>query len=231
MKWAWKIASFAEIQIFVHATFVVIPALVLFETLAGGASLGVALSAVFFVLAVFGCVLLHELGHALMAARYGIGTRRITLLPIGGLAQLERMPEKPRQELAVALAGPVVNVVIAASLFLGIKLAGGLQNVESLSAMSSSWTVKLMVANVVLVLFNLLPAFPMDGGRVVRAPLGHAHAASSGNPHCRLAWTNHRHFSGSCRLLYQLVFDAGCLFCLLCGTCRAVARRVQFDIE
>ena len=171
MKWAWKIASFAEIQIFVHATFVVIPALVLLEALAGGASLGGALSAVFFVLAVFGCVLLHELGHALMAARYGIGTRRITLLPIGGLAQLERMPEKPRQELAVALAGPVVNVVIAASLFLGMKLAGGVQNVESLSVISSSWTVKLMVANIVLVLFNLLPAFPMDGGRVVRALL------------------------------------------------------------
>ena len=171
MKWAWKIASFEEIQIFVHATFVVIPALVLLETLAGGASLGVALSAVFFVLAVFGCVLLHELGHALMAAHYGIGTRRITLLPIGGLAQLERMPEKPRQELAVALAGPAVNVVIAASLFLGMKLAGGFQNVEPLSAISSSWTVKLMVANIVLVLFNLLPAFPMDGGRVVRALL------------------------------------------------------------
>jgi Zn-dependent protease len=171
MKWAWKIASFSEIQIFVHATFVILPAVVLFETLAVGGTLGAALSAVFFVLAVFGCVLLHELGHALMAARYGIATRSITLLPIGGLALLERMPEKPRQELAVALAGPAVNVVIAASLFLGMQFAGGFQNLQSISMNSSSWTVKLMVANIVLVLFNLLPAFPMDGGRVVRALL------------------------------------------------------------
>ena len=171
MKWAWKIASFSEIQIFVHATFVLLPVLVMFEALAAGGTLGVALWAVFFVLAVFGCVLLHELGHALMAARYGIGTRSITLLPIGGLAQLERMPEKPRQELAVALAGPAVNVVIAVSLFLGIQLAGGFQGPQTFSAISSSWTVKLMVANIVLVLFNLLPAFPMDGGRVLRALL------------------------------------------------------------
>ena len=116
-------------------------------------------------------MLLHEYGHALAARRYGIATRDITLLPIGGVARLERMPEKPSQELVVALAGPLVNVVIAAGLFVGLKLGGYWQPLTSLSATSGNLLERLLVVNLFLVGFNLLPAFPMDGGRVLRAVL------------------------------------------------------------
>jgi Zn-dependent protease len=116
-------------------------------------------------------VLLHEYGHALAARQYGIATKDITLLPIGGLARLERMPEKPAQELVVALAGPLVNVVIAASLFAGLVLSGKWQPLSQLSLVQGGFAERLMVVNVFLVLFNLLPAFPMDGGRVLRSLL------------------------------------------------------------
>ena len=110
------------------------------------------------VAAVFGCILLHEMGHALAARRYGIGTRSITLLLFGGLAALERIPSSPRKELVVALAGPAVNVVIALMLWPIVYFTEG-------------WGATLLAINVMLVLFNLLPAFPMDGGRVLRAAL------------------------------------------------------------
>ncbi|HYE03485.1 MAG TPA: site-2 protease family protein, partial [Phycisphaerales bacterium] len=130
------------------------------------------------VLSVFGCVVLHELGHSLAAARYGVRTRRITLLPIGGVAALERIPEDPRQELVIAAAGPLVNVIIAAGIFAGLSLAGprpelmdrGLEGYLSPERFLQS----LMGINIVLVLFNLLPAFPMDGGRILRALLAMA---------------------------------------------------------
>jgi Zn-dependent protease len=166
-----KLGTIAGIRIQVHWTFFLVLAWILFTALIAGKGLLAALSSIAFVLVLFGCVVLHELGHALAARFYGIPTRDITLLPIGGVARLERMPRKPKQELVVALAGPMVNVIIAAVLFLLIAPATGLANLTSTSFQGAAFLQQLMFVNIALVLFNLLPAFPMDGGRVVRALL------------------------------------------------------------
>ncbi len=127
-----------------------------------------------FIVLLFACVVAHEFGHIWAARRYGIATRDVTLLPIGGVASLERMPEKPSQEIVVALAGPAVNVVIAAAL-LAVMAATGegfdSRQLAELERAQSSLLMQLAAANIALVLFNLIPAFPMDGGRVLRAML------------------------------------------------------------
>ncbi|MGQ0569808.1 MAG: site-2 protease family protein [Armatimonadota bacterium] len=171
MRWSWKLGEVSGIAIYVHATFFLLIAWVVARHWIERAELGPALAGVGFVLALFACVVLHELGHALTARRFGIRTRDITLLPIGGLARMERMPDDPRQELWVALAGPAVNVAIAAVLFAWLRITGTWQPIEQLTVGSGSFAQRLMIVNVSLVVFNLLPAFPMDGGRVVRSLL------------------------------------------------------------
>ncbi|MDQ7842775.1 MAG: site-2 protease family protein [Armatimonadota bacterium] len=171
MKWAWRLGTVAGIAVYVHATFFILIAWVAVTHWAQGRDFLAAAAAVIFILALFACVVLHELGHALTARRYGIRTRDITLLPIGGVARLERMPEEPLQELWVAAAGPAVNVVIALLLFLWLTIAGGVEPVSGITMTQGPFLERLMILNLILVVFNLLPAFPMDGGRIVRALL------------------------------------------------------------
>ncbi len=171
MKWSWKIGQYRGIGVYVHATFFILIAFVVISHWNSTQNVAKTLEGVGFILALFGCVILHEFGHALTAARYGIRTRDITILPIGGVARLERMPDEPIQELWVALAGPAVNVVIAFLLFLWLQISSSWTPVEGLSMINGPFLERLMVVNVFLVVFNMLPAFPMDGGRVLRAML------------------------------------------------------------
>lgn len=159
---SWKLGTAFGIGIYVHWTFLLLPILLRLN----GANFDSPADTLFLlgvILAVFGCVVLHELGHALTAGRFGIPTRDITLYPIGGVARLERMTERPREELLIALAGPTVNVVLVGVLWPLCVLLRGLTLGE--------FVFNLLVANATLACFNLVPAFPMDGGRVLRALL------------------------------------------------------------
>jgi Zn-dependent protease/predicted transcriptional regulator len=171
MRWQWKLGRFAGIDVFVHATFLLLIGWVGYSHWLERQNWEDVLSGVLFILALFLCVILHEYGHALTARRYGIKTRDITLYPIGGVARLERMPEKPIEELWVALMGPAVNVVIAALLFVYLSVTNTMVPLRELTVASGSFAERLMMVNIWLVLFNLIPAFPMDGGRVLRALL------------------------------------------------------------
>jgi Zn-dependent protease/predicted transcriptional regulator len=171
MKWSWKIGTFAGVDVYMHATFLILIGFVALSYWGISQSWISVAEGVGFILALFACVVLHEYGHALTARKYGIKTRDITLLPIGGVARLERMPDEPRQELWVALAGPAVNVVIAAVLFAWLTLTSSIQPVTELGVTTGSFIERLMVVNLFLVGFNMIPAFPMDGGRVLRALL------------------------------------------------------------
>lgn len=171
MRWQWKLGTFARIDVFVHATFLLLIGWIGYSYWLQYGTIAKVVEGILFILVLFLCVVLHEYGHALTARRYGIKTRDITLYPIGGVARLERMPDEPVEELWVALMGPAVNVVIAAILFAYLFLSGGLGPINDLTVASGSFTARVMVVNITLVLFNLIPAFPMDGGRVLRALL------------------------------------------------------------
>ena len=171
MRWSFKLGQVWGIKLFVHWTFLILLIWAFAMQVGAGESVTAAIERVFFILALFACVLLHEMGHARAALRYGIRTRDITLLPIGGLARLERMPREPKQELVVALAGPAVNVVIAGLIFLVLFALNGNAPVSELLQYEGGFLQQLMWVNMFLVAFNLIPAFPMDGGRVLRALL------------------------------------------------------------
>lgn len=170
MKWRLKLGRFLGIDVYLHVTFLILLVVVWGTAMAAHDALA-AFQATGLWVAVFGCVLLHEYGHALAARFYGISTHDITLLPIGGLARLEKMPEKPAQEIVVAVAGPAVNVVIAIGLAV-VLFAGGLfRPVDEVDVTRGSFLLQLFYINIGLVVFNMLPAFPMDGGRVLRGVL------------------------------------------------------------
>ena len=171
MKWSIKIGRFAGIDVYMHFTFILLISRVALIHWRQGQSVGAAVAGVIFILTVFLCVVLHEFGHALTARRYGIKTRDILLLPIGGVARLERLPSDPLQELWVALAGPAVNVVIALALFIWLRLTASLAPLEALTLTAAPFLERVMAVNLFLVMFNMIPAFPMDGGRVLRAVL------------------------------------------------------------
>lgn len=173
MKWSWRLGRVFGIDVFMHATFLILLAWVAISHYTREGSAQGAIAGVIFTLLVFAIVVMHELGHALTARAFGIGTRDITLLPIGGVARLEKMPDRPRQELLVSLAGPAVNVVLALILYVMLRVTHAplLPAIDDPSMAATPLLTKLLWVNVSLALFNLLPAFPMDGGRALRALL------------------------------------------------------------
>lgn len=176
MNWSFNLGKISGVNIKIHWTFLLLIAWIAFAELNRGSSTSQTLLTVGYVLSIFLCVVLHEFGHILMARRFGIGTRRITLLPIGGVARLEQMPERPWREFLVAIAGPLVNVAIAAILLLIAPFSlSDLFNPEQLEALVNitpqNFLFGLCLINIILVLFNAIPAFPMDGGRILRALL------------------------------------------------------------
>lgn len=170
MRWSIRIARIFGIDVKVHVTFLLLLAWIGAAYFRQG-GWPAARTGLLFILLLFGCVLLHELGHALAAKRYGIRTADITLLPIGGVARIAQMPRDPRQELVIAAAGPAVNVAIALVLIAVLGRFADLGDVLALQDPRLALMAKLLSANVWLVLFNLIPAFPMDGGRILRALL------------------------------------------------------------
>lgn len=168
MHWSFTLGSIAGTAIRVHITFLLLLIWIgAADYFARGAE--AAAMSVIFIILVFACVVAHEFGHILTARRFGVKTPDVILSPIGGMANLERIPEKPRQELLVAIAGPVVNVVIAALLLAVWPFPPG--GIVQFDFETASLVQRLAFANITLVAFNLLPAFPMDGGRVLRALL------------------------------------------------------------
>lgn len=167
MGGSFAIGRLSGIPIRIHVTFVLF-IVWLFASYWKQGGVAVAASAIVYILLLFGCVVLHEFGHILTARRFGAETVDVVLLPIGGVARMKNIPERPGQELAVAIAGPIVNLVIAGVL---LSLVGSEELTRELSNPGQSMAIvpQLAAANLFLALFNLIPAFPMDGGRVLRA--------------------------------------------------------------
>lgn len=191
MRGSFRLFTWLGIPVFLHWSLLFYPILILFDNQGQGGDWQTLLQRLLMFVVFFGCVLLHEYGHILAARRYGVGTQDVVLTAIGGVARLQQMPERPRQELVVAIAGPLVNVAIAVVLFVLFKtvlfrgddwwifqqyLSDLSDNSEYLpGSFEIPWWIAglfdLFLLNVLMVAFNLIPAFPMDGGRVLRALL------------------------------------------------------------
>ncbi len=170
MSWSLNIGTVAGTVVRIHLTFLLFLAWIFAASYAQGGSAS-AYDSLFFMVLLFTCVLLHEFGHIFTARAFGVTTPYVTLLPIGGVAQLERIPEEPRQEFLIAIAGPLVNVAITLLL---VAFAGANLNASAASAIDNSQIAmidRLAAVNLFIALFNMIPAFPMDGGRVLRAAL------------------------------------------------------------
>ena len=171
VKWSFRIARVLGIEVRLHLTFLMLLAFYAWKGWAASGQMAGALLGILLPGTIFGCVLLHEFGHVLMARHFGIRTRDVTLLPIGGVARLESTGETPRQELAIALAGPAVNLVIAAIAGLFVLVSRIPTTPIDPVTGAGSFATWLIASNLFLLGFNLIPAFPMDGGRVLRALL------------------------------------------------------------
>lgn len=175
MGWSIRLGRILGIDIYVHLTFFLLLAYIVFANYMKTRDWSIALWEMGFITIAFAIVVMHEYGHALAARAFGVGTHDITLLPIGGVARLERIPENPVQELIIAVAGPAVNVVLAATCFVGLIYTGQpLFPTGNELLIDGSLLQRLFLVNVGLVVFNMIPAFPMDGGRVLRALLAMA---------------------------------------------------------
>ncbi|SMD44279.1 Zn-dependent protease (includes SpoIVFB) [Aquiflexum balticum DSM 16537] len=170
MKFSLFLGKYKNVKVFIHWTFSLLLLWIIISNLRQGMPWIDIFWIIIFVLALFFCVVLHEFGHALAAQKYGIQTKDIVLYPIGGIARLEKLPEDPKQELWVAIAGPLVNIGLFIILSTILSITGfDLENLEEIKINPNTIILYLASANLVLALFNLLPAFPMDGGRVLRA--------------------------------------------------------------
>jgi Zn-dependent protease/CBS domain-containing protein len=174
MRWSYRIARIAGTDIKMHITFLL---LIFWAAMEGYGEAGPAgaVARSMFMLALFACVVVHEFGHITMARRFGIRTPDVILLPIGGVARLERIPDDPKQEFAIAIAGPLVTAAIAFVLYLWLKVTGEAEALrmalQTNDFDSLGFAANLMLANTFLLVFNLIPAFPMDGGRILRSLL------------------------------------------------------------
>ncbi len=171
MKWSFKLARIADIDVHIHYTFFLLVAWFAYMGFAETQTIWGAADGVVFISALFTCVVLHEFGHALMGRRFGVKTDHIILLPIGGVAAMEDIPKDGKQEVLIALAGPMVNVVIAGLIWFYFEAGPSVIDEQAVMEGDIPFLAKLFYVNLFLAVFNLIPAFPMDGGRVLRGLL------------------------------------------------------------
>ena len=170
MRWSYTIGRIAGTEVKVHVTFFLLLAWIAYTAYLDAGTTAAVSDTLFFVCFFF-CILLHEFGHIRMARRFGVRTPDVILLPIGGVARLERIPEEPRQELLIALAGPAVTLAIILALAAVVLGSGQAMVLRDPLAGDVPFVARLLLANLLVLVFNLIPAFPLDGGRVLRALL------------------------------------------------------------